>query len=158
MPKFVGLKIYKRFNVIKFNAKFLLYFLFEVINAEEEIEAEKKNGKKSDGSDGPPEILEKIEDISKKSYASFLDGIKIFEKIGDKPNVALLYSNCGRLMRFCAFCNSEEGKEVTAEERHYYQKVTNDFFCFYYQKVADNDQFLIAYFNKVRGGRRGLVS
>ncbi|KAK3723836.1 hypothetical protein QZH41_019520, partial [Actinostola sp. cb2023] len=46
--------------------------------------------------------LSKQKDSWKKSFAYFESGIKAFESIDDRANVALLYSNSGRLMRLCA--------------------------------------------------------
>jgi len=54
-------------------------------------------------------------------------GVKAFSAVHDKANLALLYSNTGRLMRMCAHFHSPDSNdrhsEMVGQERHFYNKV-----------------------------------
>lgn len=64
----------------------------------------------------------------KKSFSCFEEGIQNFESIDDATNAALLLCNTGRLMRICAqaHCAAEGDfkREFSPEEALYYNKVT----------------------------------
>lgn len=45
-------------------------------------------------------------------------GIKAFETVHDKVNLAFLYSNTGRFMRLCAHMHGKQNMQ----ERHFYNK------------------------------------
>ncbi|KAM9365535.1 erythroid differentiation-related factor 1 [Pholidichthys leucotaenia] len=67
------------------------------------------------------------QEMWKKSFAFFENGMKDFEAIGDRTNTALLLCNTGRLMRICAQAhggNSEDQNrgEFSPEEALYYNK------------------------------------
>lgn len=63
----------------------------------------------------------------KKSFSCFEEGIQNFESIDDATNAALLLCNTGRLMRICAqaHCAAEGDykREFSPEEALYYNKV-----------------------------------
>lgn len=61
-----------------------------------------------------------------KSLKHFEDGLCAFEAVRDNTNLALLYSNAGRLMRQRAYVNSKQ----SSQERNYYKKALD-----YYQKA-----------------------
>ena len=59
----------------------------------------------------------------KKSLESFRAGIRAFEAVTDRPNIALLHSNCGRLMRISAqtlFNDSGRRGTFSSQEKAYY--------------------------------------
>ncbi|XP_028414584.1 erythroid differentiation-related factor 1-like [Dendronephthya gigantea] len=59
----------------------------------------------------------------KKSLDAFSAGIRAFEAVDDRQNVALLHSNSGRLMRLCAqtlFNHSDKQGTISAQEKAYY--------------------------------------
>ncbi|KAJ7428672.1 hypothetical protein WISP_01022 [Willisornis vidua] len=62
----------------------------------------------------------------KKSFSCFEEGIQNFESIDDATNAALLLCNTGRLMRICAqaHCAAEGDfkREFSPEEALYYNK------------------------------------
>lgn len=68
----------------------------------------------------------------KKSFSCFEEGIQNFESIDDATNAALLLCNTGRLMRICAqaHCAAEGDykREFSPEEALYYNKVTPHWF------------------------------
>lgn len=53
----------------------------------------------------------------------FEAGIKAFESVRDEANLALLYSNSGRLMRLCAYIT----KKKPSRERHFYNKALTNY-------------------------------
>lgn len=70
-----------------------------------------------------------------KSLNHLQNGIKIFENVRDISNLALLYSNMGRLMRFCAHFyspNIENKRRPKGQEKHFYDKALD-----YYQKALN---------------------
>ncbi|XP_017287717.1 erythroid differentiation-related factor 1 isoform X2 [Kryptolebias marmoratus] len=67
------------------------------------------------------------QELWKKSFGFFENGMKDFEAIGDSTNTALLLCNTGRLMRICAqaHCTTsadESRGEFSPEEALYYNK------------------------------------
>eukprot|EP00794_Sanderia_malayensis_P005439 gene5439-6118_t len=74
----------------------------------------------------------------RKSFDYFEKGIKAFDVIDDRPNIALIYSNVARLMRVCAksFGNSTRSSDkdqrgsFTSEEKLYFNKAFE-----FYQKA-----------------------
>ncbi|XP_077469072.1 erythroid differentiation-related factor 1 [Stigmatopora argus] len=67
------------------------------------------------------------QEMWKKSFAFFENGMKDFEAIGDSTNKALLLCNTGKLMRICAQAHSsvstDDGRgEFSPEEALYYHK------------------------------------
>lgn len=68
------------------------------------------------------------QEMWKKSFGFFENGLKNFEAITDGTNSALLLCNTGRLMRICAqaHCTVAEDRsrgEFSPEEALYYNKV-----------------------------------
>ncbi|XP_064116065.1 erythroid differentiation-related factor 1-like [Macrobrachium nipponense] len=78
--------------------------------------------------------FEASKELWSKSAELLNRGIEAFTQVGDIPNVALLHSNTGRLMRLCAFyCVPGGGQRVfSVTERHYYNQAINE-----YQKALD---------------------
>ncbi|XP_064630456.1 erythroid differentiation-related factor 1-like [Lineus longissimus] len=76
-------------------------------------------------------------DLWTQSFSSFQSGIQAFEMINDTINIALLYSNQGRLMRICAQTSVDyiDGKrnEFSGQEKMYYTKAVD-----YYQDALQS--------------------
>ncbi|XP_032221918.1 erythroid differentiation-related factor 1 isoform X2 [Nematostella vectensis] len=71
----------------------------------------------------PPTSAER--DLWRKSISFFESGIRAFETIDDRANMALLYSNSGRLMRLCAQAVAGYGTtrgQFSQEERAFFNK------------------------------------
>lgn len=75
-----------------------------------------------------------MDPLAKSSFRSKFDlslthleaGLRSFEVVGDKANLALLYSNTGRLLRLCAHFYAPAGddpKEHFFHERSFYSRV-----------------------------------
>ena len=85
-------------------------------------------------------FLQEIKDQFRKCFESFDAAIQAFEKINDTSNLALLYSNLGRLMRYYAqfYAPVVNGirQEFSEQERQSYQKA----FDYYLQglKLVEN--------------------
>ena len=90
-------------------------------------------------------FVKEIKDLFRKSFESFDAGIQAFEKINDASNIALIYSNLGRLMRhyaqFYAPVVNGVRQEFSPQERQSYQKA----FDYYLRglKLVENRQDLI---------------
>ncbi|XP_023226950.1 erythroid differentiation-related factor 1-like [Centruroides sculpturatus] len=72
-------------------------------------------------------LMDKISELWKKSHSFLERGIKAFQDVNDIANIALLYSNTGRLMRLWAHAqvptnNDGTRKEFSSQERKYYNK------------------------------------
>lgn len=68
------------------------------------------------------------EELWRQSGEFLQRGLESFTRAQDTPNVALLHSNTGRLLRLCAFYRSSRDNPQAAEaERHYYQQVSQYF-------------------------------
>nr|XP_020458691.1 erythroid differentiation-related factor 1 isoform X1 [Monopterus albus] len=70
------------------------------------------------------------QELWKKSFSFFENGMVDFEAIGDSTNTALLLCNTGRLMRICAQAHSDISAdqsrgEFSPEEALYYNKATD---------------------------------
>lgn len=72
------------------------------------------------------EDMREVTPLVDKSLKHFEDGLGAFEAVKDNINLALLYSNAGRLMRQCAYVNCKQ----SSHERNYYKKALD-----YYQKA-----------------------
>lgn len=75
-----------------------------------------------------PSVSAAEQEMWKKSFGFFENGLKNFEAIADGTNSALLLCNTGRLMRICAqaHCAVAEDQsrgEFSPEEALYYNKV-----------------------------------
>ncbi|XP_074643742.1 erythroid differentiation-related factor 1-like [Tubulanus polymorphus] len=73
---------------------------------------------------------EKMLECFNKSLENLNSGISAFENIDDEMNIALLYSNRGRLMRLFAQASGEitsASREFTQQERSNYQKAIDDY-------------------------------
>lgn len=72
-------------------------------------------------------LMDKILELWKRSHSFLERGIKAFQDVNDIANIALLYSNTGRLMRLWAHAqvptnNDGTRKEFSTQERKYYNK------------------------------------
>lgn len=70
--------------------------------------------------DYPKERLEALFAISMTHLGN---GIKAFKSVNDDANLALLYSNTGRLMRLMAHFYSEDGCPLNKTAKSFYTKV-----------------------------------
>ena len=70
----------------------------------------------------------KFQKLFTQSLYHLETGVKAFIAVNDEPNLALLYSNTGRLMRMCAHFHSpdvsDRHSELAGQERHFYNKVS----------------------------------
>ena len=70
----------------------------------------------------------KFQKLFTQSLYHLETGVKAFSAVNDEPNLALLYSNTGRLMRMCAHFHSPDASdrhsELAGQERHFYNKVS----------------------------------
>ena len=75
---------------------------------------------------------EKLEALFAVSLTYLENGIKAFKAVNDEANLALLYSNTGRLMRLMAHYYSEENCPLNKAAKAFYTKVSNYVVIFYY--------------------------
>jgi hypothetical protein len=70
----------------------------------------------------------KFQKLFTQSLYHLETGVKAFSAVNDEANLALLYSNTGRLMRMCAHFHSPDASdrhsELAGQERHFYNKAS----------------------------------
>ena len=71
----------------------------------------------------PDTPKEKLEALFAVSLTYLENGIKAFKIVNDEANLALLYSNTGRLMRLMAHYYSEENCPLNKAAKAFYKKV-----------------------------------
>jgi hypothetical protein len=75
----------------------------------------------------------KFQKLFTQSLYHLETGVKAFSTVNDEANLALLYSNTGRLMRMCAHFHSRDASnrhsELAGQERHFYNKVSICILC-----------------------------
>lgn len=71
----------------------------------------------------PDTPKEKLEALFAVSLTFLENGIKAFKVVNDEANLALLYSNTGRLMRLMAHYYSEEHCPLNKAAKAFYKKV-----------------------------------
>jgi len=73
----------------------------------------------------------KFQKLFTQSLYHLETGVKAFSAVNDEPNLALLYSNTGRLMRMCAHFHSPDASdrhsELAGQERHFYNKALSSY-------------------------------
>ncbi|XP_075222237.1 erythroid differentiation-related factor 1-like isoform X2 [Lycorma delicatula] len=71
---------------------------------------------------------EKFDELFKTVQWHLEQGVEQFETVRDNANLALLYSNTGRLMRLMAhYYSSNEGYPLTKTEKYYYNKALSSY-------------------------------
>lgn len=86
----------------------------------------------------PDTPKEKLEALFAVSLTYLENGIKAFKVVNDEANLALLYSNTGRLMRLMAHYYSEENCPLNKAAKAFYKKVMillcapSPIFCYCY--------------------------
>lgn len=76
------------------------------------------------------EDSDRFQENYKKALTFLQNGIKSFEEVRDDANLALLYSNMGRLMRLCAHFyspNSASEHKMKGQEKHFYNKALESY-------------------------------
>lgn len=71
----------------------------------------------------PEYSKKKVEALFAISMTHLENGIKAFKSVNDEANLALLYSNTGRLMRLMAHFYSEDGCPLNKVAKSFYTKV-----------------------------------
>lgn len=70
----------------------------------------------------------KFQKLFTQSLYHLETGVKAFSAVNDEANLALLYSNTGRLMRMCAHFHSpdvsDRHSELAGQERQFYNKAS----------------------------------
>ena len=70
----------------------------------------------------------KFQKLFTQSLYHLETGVKAFSAVNDEANLALLYSNTGRLMRMCAHFHSpdvsDRHSELSGQERQFYNKAS----------------------------------
>lgn len=76
------------------------------------------------------EDSDRFQENYKRALTFLQNGIKSFEEVRDDANLALLYSNMGRLMRLCAHFyspNSASEHKLKGQEKHFYNKALESY-------------------------------
>lgn len=73
-------------------------------------------------------ILDGINELIQKSLHNFQIGIETFQSINDTPNLALLWSNRGRLLRLCAYISScQQDALKSGNQKIFFQKAIHSY-------------------------------